>query len=127
MVAACANPAALSGGSGELHAYLSRASWAIMSGNPPIETPWVSVPGMLTARCASNENATYLEVTLHADPSGRRADDISGDIFANGKVLPAWGLHLVDVNLALGNLVDLVGQQTKAWLASAAQGNSGKN
>ena len=83
----------------------------------PIETPWVSVPGMLTARCASNENATYLEVTVHPDPSARRAGDITGDISANGQVLANWGLHLVDVNLAMGNLVDIVGSQAKAWLA----------
>jgi hypothetical protein len=27
---------------------------------------------MLTARCTSNENATYLEVTVRPNPSGRR-------------------------------------------------------
>ena len=26
--------------------------------------------------------------------------------------IPAWGLHLVDVNVALGNLVDLVRTQS---------------
>jgi hypothetical protein len=72
---------------------------------------------MLTARCTSNENATYLEVTVHADPAGRRTDDIIGDISANGQVLANWGLHLVDINLALGNLVDIVGRQARAWQA----------
>jgi hypothetical protein len=126
MVAACANPAALGGGSGELHAYLSRDGSAIVGATPPkpwvipeqpIDTPWVSVPGLLTARCTSNDNATYLEVTVHPDPSGRRANDIVGDLGANGQVLADWGLHLVDVNLAMGNLVGIVGDQTKAWLA----------
>lgn len=74
---------------------------------------------MLTARCTSNENATYLEVTVHADPSGRRTDDITGDISTNGQVQANWGLHLIDVNLALGNLVDIVGRQAKAWVAQA--------
>jgi hypothetical protein len=27
-----------------------------------------------------------------------------------------WGLHLADVNIALGNLVDLVGTEAKAYL-----------
>jgi hypothetical protein len=72
---------------------------------------------MLTARCTSNENATYLEVTVHSDPSGPRTNDIVGDLGANGQILTDWGLHLVDVNLAIGNLVDIVGDQTKAWLA----------
>jgi hypothetical protein len=130
MAAACSNPAALGGGSGELHAYLDREGRSIVGVTPPqpwvtpapaqpIDTPWVSVPGMLTARCASNENATYLEVTVHADPSGRRTNDIVGDIGANGQVAADWGLHLVDVNLAMGNLVGIVGDQTKAWLRSA--------
>jgi hypothetical protein len=126
MVAACTNPAALGGGSGELHAYLSTDGRTITSTTPPrpwvvperpIDTPWVSVPGLLTARCASNDNATYLEVTIHGDPSDPRTDDIIGDIAANGRVLANWGLHLVDANLAMGNLVDIVGRQAKAWLA----------
>jgi hypothetical protein len=130
MTAACVNPAALAGGSGELHAYLSRDGGAIVGATPPkpwvtperppaqpIDTPWVSGPGMLTARCTSNENAAYLEVTVHADPSGRRVNDIVGDLSANGQVLADWGLHLIDVNVAMGNLVDIVGDQTKAWLA----------
>ena len=29
--------------------------------------------------------------------------------------LANWGLHLIDVNLAMGNLVDIVGQQAKAF------------
>jgi hypothetical protein len=70
---------------------------------------------VLTARCASNENATYLEVTVHPDATARRANDVGGDLSANGQVLTNWGLHLVDVNLAMGNLVDIVGQQAKAF------------
>ncbi len=30
-----------------------------------------------------------------------------------------WGLHLIDVNLAIGNLVDIVAQQSKAYLSAA--------
>ena len=45
-----------------------------------IETPYVSVPGLLTAQCSTNENATFLEVTVHGNPSDARADDISGDL-----------------------------------------------
>jgi hypothetical protein len=77
LVAACTNPAALAGGSGDLHAYLSTAGRTITGTTPPkpwvtpeqtIDTPWVSVPGLLSARCNTNENATYLEVTVHGDP-----------------------------------------------------------
>jgi hypothetical protein len=83
-----------------------------------IDTPWVSVPGLLTAKCASNDNASgYLEVTVHGDPNDPRVDDITGDIGIGTNVLANWGLHLVDVNLAMGNLIDIVGQETKAYLA----------
>ena len=126
MAAACTNPAALAGGSGELHAYLDRSGRTITSNTPlkpwvtpepPIETPWVSVPGLLTAKCASNDNASgYLEVTVHGDPADPRVDDIVGDIGTGGNVLANWGLHLIDVNLSMGNLIDIVSQQTKAYL-----------
>src|SRR5206468_9326838 len=88
-VAACTNPAALGGGSGELHAYLAAGGRTIAgttAAKPwvvpekPIDTPFVSVPGLLTAKCATNENATFLEVTVHGDPSDPRTDDITGDL-----------------------------------------------
>jgi hypothetical protein len=125
MEAACTNPAALGGGSGELHAYLDtggRTITAATAAKPwvtpekPIDTPWVSVPGLLTAKCTSNDNASgYLEVTVNGNPSDPRVDDIGGDLGAAPNVLANWGLHLVDVNLAMGNLVDIVGQQSKAY------------
>ncbi|HET9947880.1 MAG TPA: DUF3089 domain-containing protein [Longimicrobiales bacterium] len=117
----CTNPAALGGGSGELRAYLSttgttiagaRQAPAWVSSGAAIETPFVSVPGLLTAECKSTGAAAYLEVTVHADPSDPRADDISGDL------TPQWGLHLVDVNLAMGNLLDVVRQQAQAYTAA---------
>ena len=78
MAAACTNPAGLGGGSGELRAYLSKEGRTITSTAAPrpwvtpeqaIDTPWVGVPGLLTAQCATNENATYLEVTVHGNPA----------------------------------------------------------
>jgi hypothetical protein len=125
MAAACTNPAALAGGSGELHAYLSNDGRTITGTSKPkpwvvpekpIDTPWVSVPGLLTAKCASNANATgYLEITVHGDPADRRVDDIVGDIGVGTNVLANWGLHLVDVNLTMGNLLDIVGTESKAY------------
>jgi DUF3089 family protein len=125
MESACTNPAALAGGSGELRAYLTGAGSLIATAAPQkhqwvangsaIETPFVSVPGLLTAKCATNENGSYLELTVHGDPSDPRADDIPGDLAIMGKPQPNWGMHLVDVNLAIGNLVEIVGNQAKAF------------
>jgi hypothetical protein len=124
LVAACTNPAALGGGSAALHAYLAADGRSIVDANPappwvvperPIDTPWVSVPGLLTARCTSNEHATYLEVTVHGDPSDPRTDNIRGDLGVGNQILADWGLHLIDVNLGMGNLVDVVKRQARAW------------
>ena len=37
--------------------------------------------------------------------------------YKNGKVLEDWGLHLIDVNLAMGNLLTIVGEETKSLQA----------
>jgi hypothetical protein len=125
MVAACTNPAALGGGSGVLHAYLSTDGNTIAGTTPPapwvapartVDTPWVSVPGLLAAQCASNEHAAFLEITVRGDPADPRTDDIVGDLAVGGQVLTDWGLHLVDANLGMGNLVEIVSQQARAWV-----------
>lgn len=121
----CTNPAALSGGSAPLHAYLSATGHNIVvrsavqpwASGKTVDTPFVSVPGLLTAECKTNEHATYLEVTVKGDPADPRVDDITGDLGAPGKALANWGLHLVDVNLVMGNLLTEVEHQTKAYLA----------
>jgi len=120
----CTNPATLGDGAAPLRAYLSTTGRMIaMSGGAPkpwaadktVDTPFVSVPGMLTAQCKTNEHAMYLEITVNGDPADPRVDDITGDLGLATKPLANWGLHLIDVNLAMGNLLDLVEQQSKAY------------
>jgi pimeloyl-ACP methyl ester carboxylesterase len=125
--AGCTNPAALAGGPGPLRAYLTGQGSLIASGAAqkhqwvkdlgPVDTPFVSVPGLLTAECASNEHANYLKVTVNADPADPRADDIPGDLGMAGKPQANWGLHLVDVNLAMGNQLEVVSSQSKSYLS----------
>jgi hypothetical protein len=126
LMAACVNPAAPGGGSGALEAYLPAGRVALspqapvewVKGGPPITTFFVKVPGLLTGECVSNAHGSYLAVTVNADPKDPRTDDIAGDILVNGKVLTSWGLHLIDMNLTMGNLVDDVDAQSKAWLVA---------
>ena len=128
MQAVCANPAALGGGSGMLNAYLSAGRISTGSDGPrepfdwttpakPIDTAFVKVPGLLSAECVSNEHGSYLAVTVHPTAGAARTNDISGDVVVNGQVLQDWGLHLIDANLTMGNLVAIVGDETKAYLA----------
>ena len=125
MSGSCTNPATLGAGGAPLKAYLSTNNRLIAMGGAPakpwaadktIDTPFVSVPGLLTAECKTNEFATYLEIKVNGDPADARVDDISGDLGA-AKPIAMWGLHLIDVNLALGNLLDNVEAQSKAYRA----------
>ena len=121
--ALCTNPASLGGGSAPLVSYFDARGTAQLIGKafnafaadvahpPEISTPFVALPGLVSAACVDAGPFSYLELTVHPDP-GPRVDDIGGDLTAQ------WGMHLVDVNVALGNLVDLVRQQAKAWLAA---------
>jgi hypothetical protein len=82
-----------------------------------IDTPFVSVPGLLTGECITSDDAgSYLAVTTNGNPADARTDEISGDVVANGQVMKDWGLHLIDAHVAMGNLIDIVAQQSKAYL-----------
>jgi hypothetical protein len=123
MVAGCVNPAALTG-SKDLHAYLSAGPNGVSTssadpkpwaGGKKIETPFVSVPGLLSAECVANDTGSYLAVKVHADPADARTDEIVGDVVDQGQIRKEWGLHLIDVHVAMGNLIDIVGEQAKAY------------
>jgi len=121
---ACVNPANLAGGSGALKPYFAahergfgntQPALPWVKDGPDVTTPFVTLPGMLSAQCTSNANATYLAISVHPDPSGKRTDDFRGDVFTHGAVRPRWGLHVVDVELAMGNLLEIVDLQAKTW------------
>ena len=128
MVSACVNPADLEGGEGPLHSYFASGTQTIApSGQPApvwvkdktIATPFVSLPGLLTGHCVSTPEFNYLAIHINADPVGPRTSDINGDLVIGGTILKDWGLHRVDANLAMGNLVDVVRQEGAAWTAKA--------
>jgi hypothetical protein len=123
MVAGCVNPAALTG-SKDLHAYLSAGPNGVStsSADPKpwatgkkVTTPFVSVPGLLTGECVENDTGSYLAVKVNANPADARTDEIVGDVIDQGQIRKEWGLHLIDVHVAMGDLVDIVGQQAKAY------------
>lgn len=125
-VSACNSPASLAGGSAEVHSYFpADPNASILSSlgvgadrstewvqGQTVATPFVSTPGLVTAECVSSGGFDYLEVTVHGDPADPRVDDIGGDL------TPEWGLHLQDVNLVMGDVVELVGSQSAAWRAA---------
>ncbi|HLZ82693.1 MAG TPA: DUF3089 domain-containing protein [Caulobacteraceae bacterium] len=128
MIAACVNPANLAGGEGALHGYFPSGAESIAPGaqqpgpwvaGKTVGTPFVSTPGLLTARCVSTPEFNYLSVHINADPSSPRSNQLVGDVVVGGQVQKTWGLHLIDANLAMGNLVDIVRQEGAAWVAKS--------
>lgn len=121
--ALCVNPANLAGGEGVLRSYFTNEASAMMDGgqafqwtDPPqaISTPFVSAPGHLSARCMREGHRSWLAIRVNVD-RGPRADDMPGDVEAGGQVQADWGLHLVDVQAAMGNLVEIARQQGAAY------------
>ena len=128
MVAACVNPAALLGGQGGnvvTDAYLGARGAGLASlpmgawtrDAAPVATPFVKVPGLISAACSETGPFHYLAVTINADPADPRTDTIVGDVVVGGVTLKDWGLHLVDMPLEMGNLVELSDRQARAWRA----------
>lgn len=129
MAAACVNPAALAGGKAPLKAYLSNRAIADSAApakpwttdGKSIGSPFVTTPGLLTGECVSTPAGNYLSVRVNADPRDPRTDEISGDVMNAGQVMADWGLHLIDMNVAMGDLVDLVGAQARAYAAKSGR------
>jgi pimeloyl-ACP methyl ester carboxylesterase len=121
--AGCTNPAALGGGKAAMHAYLNAGGNMLVPGpadawskdGAPVTTPFVSVPGLISAQCVNQGGFNYLAVTVNADPADPRTDTIAGDVKVGNTILKDWGLHLIDMNLAQGDLVDLTARQYAAW------------
>lgn len=108
----CTNPASLKGGTGTLKPYLFASPFPGLLGLainvvPDVATPWATMPGLYQAHCMSKDGASWLQV-----------DHTVGDtrpIFT-ANIGAGWGLHVGDVNLAWGNLTDVVRAQSKAYL-----------
>jgi hypothetical protein len=112
----CTNPAALRGGSALLTSVFPTEPFAPgttiglatgLVGQPTstgATTPWFQIQGYVGA-CDSSSDADVLQISpIGGAPTLRPVPD------------GTWGLHLVDGNIALGNLTDHVARQTKFWL-----------
>src|SRR3954447_25214378 len=113
----CTDPTRLAGTDGRLRTLVPSAPFApgviaalllrLYGGPPPsADTPWLEPADHYTARCETSNHANVLMLS----PVGNAR-----------KLTPSpdatWGVHLVDVNVALGNLLDVAADQTRVWLA----------
>jgi hypothetical protein len=108
----CVNPAAPGGGSAALRPYFPTQGLRLFLGSaapaPVASTPFVSYPGEFSAECKSSGGANWLQIDRVGGASDQRPA-------LNVAEAPTWGLHVVDVNIALGNLVDLVRSESAAF------------
>jgi hypothetical protein len=106
--AVCTHPAALGGGSAPLD--------AILPANPlrdiDVSTPWVRYVGVGVGECVEAGQHHYLEVRYPDEP----AEGVPGDL--GGRLGGGWGLHLIDGQIALGDLMSLVAAQGRAHAGS---------
>jgi hypothetical protein len=111
----CTNPASLHGGSGLITPIEPTAPFApgssINAGIallqlplPTAPTPFIALPGAYRAHCSTAAGANVLQIAPHAGaPVAKPSPD------------PTWGLHLVDANIALGNLLQIVSSEARAY------------
>jgi hypothetical protein len=108
---ACVNPAQLLG-----HATLDAELPTRGDVAAALGTPLVENPGLIAAACTTLAGHTFLAVSVKSQgvgaiTLGRALNDLDART-------PGWGLHPLDVNLALGDLVAIVGRQGAAWSAA---------
>jgi hypothetical protein len=104
----CVNPGSPSGGAAALDPYVPTLVLAFTGNSLGVTTPWVAFSGGYSGRCESSGNANWLQVT-HTRPATDRRPSLTR------LQQPILGLHVLDVNIALGDLVSLVGDEASAF------------
>jgi Protein of unknown function (DUF3089) len=113
----CTNPGSLAGGSGVLNVIQPSAPFApgssISAGiallhwnvPKPATVYWAS-PGSYSAQCVDSNGAHVLMIAAR-----------HGSQTPTPSPTPGFGLHLLDANIALGNLISIVHSQSRAYVA----------
>jgi hypothetical protein len=109
-VDACVNPAALLGAD-SLDAELPTTGQVAER----LGTAFVQDPGLIAADCVTSGDRTFLAISIKQ--TGVGSQTLTRALGALDARAPGWGLHAIDVNLALGDLVEIVGRQGQAWMA----------
>lgn len=72
-------------------------------GPPP--TPYLRTEGLVSGKCVNDGPRGYLSIRTNADPKDKRTDRIGGEVGMLGFFLPGWGMHLIDLSEAQGDLI----------------------
>lgn len=122
---ACTNPANLAGGSGSSEAYFRTKGFLNDAGGTapfdwttpprPITTFFVKTPGLVSTRCVRSGEFDYLALHVNPTPGGQRTNTIRGEIVRPSGIDYSWGLHILDTDHAMGNLIAIVERQGQAY------------
>jgi hypothetical protein len=77
-------------------------SWST-EGAPP--SPFLRTEGLVSAKCVNDGPRGYLSIRTNHKPGDKWTDHIGGEVGLLGMFLPGWGMHLVDVDEAQGDLI----------------------
>ena len=129
MVAGCTNPARLAGGSALLDAIMGfpwwiagvvqyrvpASGWSVAG--KPVPTRFARIPGLLSAECVSGATISYLAVHVNEGAAGGLAVAATSSETVGDSAYPEWGWHVMDITVVQGDLIRLLGDQTRAWQA----------
>jgi hypothetical protein len=110
LTSACVNPGTLTD-DGALDAELPTVGDVAKT----LGTTFVENPGVISGACTTAGDRTYLGITIKASDSPR-AERLDNALVTLDSRQPGWGLHFLDISLALGNLVEIVGREGQAWI-----------
>ena len=78
--------------------------------------PGCSGRAILTAQCKNENGASWLQVGYtNAVTEELKTVLAEENLLPEELIGPEWGLHLYDVNIAVGNLVNTLGVQIEAY------------
>ncbi len=95
---------------------LSPAQQASSSPEPLAPTPWVEETDLATAQCEHRNGASWLQVSTTAATEAVLQERTAREEVPAEALGPDWGLHVDDVNLALGNLVSMVASESATYV-----------
>ena len=72
-------------------------------------TPFLLYRNLFHGQCVHRKGASYLEISLESAPGDQRAEPPYRSVVEN-----AFGLHMVDYNIPLDDLIDAVNLQAAA-------------
>jgi hypothetical protein len=116
----CTNPAALGGGAADVDpifpsqpfapgTLIALAKALLHLTQPQPHTVWSEEPNAYRAGCSSADGASVLRIS-----------SLGGAQVATPSPAPTWGLHFVDANIELGNLLTVVRREAAAFAARPA-------